>query len=42
LQATLRHGLTGDFPNPNDLSDSVLEIRSHHIALDASGDAVAV
>jgi hypothetical protein len=42
VQATLRRGLTGDFPNPNDLSDSVLEVRSHHIALDAAGDAVAV
>ena len=42
VQATLRRGLNGDFPNPNDLSDSVLEVRSHHIALDAAGDAVAV
>jgi hypothetical protein len=42
VQATLRRGLGGDFPNPNDLSDSVLEVRSHHIALDAAGDAVAV
>jgi hypothetical protein len=42
VQATLRRGLGGEFPNPNDLSDSVLEVRSHHIALDSAGDAVAV
>jgi hypothetical protein len=42
VQATLRRGLNGEFPNPNDLSDAVLEVRSHHIALDAAGDAVAV
>lgn len=42
VQATLRRGLGGDFPNPNDLSDSVLEVRSHHIGLDAAGDTVAV
>jgi hypothetical protein len=42
VQATLRRGSTGEFPNPNDLSDSVLEVRSHHIALDDAGDAVAV
>src|SRR5262249_2176588 len=29
VQATLRRGLGGEFPNPNDLSDSVLEVRSH-------------
>jgi hypothetical protein len=42
VQATLRHGPGGEFPNPNDLSDAVLEVRSHHIALDDAGDAVAV
>lgn len=42
LQATYRHGPNGEFPNPNDLSKEVLEVTSHHVALDEAGDAVAV
>ena len=42
VQATLRRGPAGDFPNPNDLSDAVLEVRSHHVGLDDAGNAVAV
>jgi hypothetical protein len=42
LQATYRRGPDGEFPNPNDLSKEVLEVASHHVALDDAGDAVAV
>jgi hypothetical protein len=42
VQATYRVGPTAAFPNPNDLSAAVLEVRSHHVALDAAGNAVAV
>ncbi len=42
LQATYRSGHTGQWPEPNDLSASVLQVRNHRIALAASGDAVAV
>jgi hypothetical protein len=42
VQATYRTGATERFPNPSDLSAAVLEVRGHHIALDAAGNAVAV
>ena len=42
VQATYRVGPTAAFPNPNDLSAAVLEVRSHHVALDAAGNAVVV
>jgi PKD domain len=42
LQASIRRGVSGRWPNANDLSDSVLEIRNERIGLDDGGDAVAV
>jgi hypothetical protein len=42
VQATLRRSTEAAFPDPNDLSKEVLEVKSHHIALDDAGDAVAV
>jgi hypothetical protein len=42
LQATIRPGLSGGWPNANDLSGTPLEIKNHAIALDLAGDAVAV
>jgi len=42
VQATYRVGPTAAFPNPNDLSAAVLEVRSHHVALDAAGNAIVV
>jgi hypothetical protein len=42
LQATIRPGPSGAWPNPNDLSGTPLEIRNHAVALNASGDAAAV
>jgi hypothetical protein len=42
LQATYRHGSTGTWPEPNDVSEAGLEIRNHEIALDAVGNAVVV
>jgi hypothetical protein len=42
VQATYRTGPSQPFPNPSDLSAAVLEVRSHHIGLDAAGNAVAV
>jgi hypothetical protein len=42
VQATYRTGPAERFPNPSDLSAAVLEVRSHHIGLDAAGNAVAV
>jgi hypothetical protein len=42
VQATYRTGPAASFPNPSDLSAAVLEVRSHHIALDGAGNAVAV
>jgi hypothetical protein len=42
LQATIRPGPSGSWPNANDLSGTPFEIRNHAIALDASGSAVAV
>lgn len=41
LQATIRHGPSGSWPNPNDLSVVAERIREHHVALDAAGEAVA-
>jgi len=42
LQATYRAGLSGTWPEPSDLSVPTLQVRNHHLALDAAGDAVAV
>ena len=42
VQATIRSGLSGAWPNANDLSGSPLEVRNHAIALDGQGNAVAV
>ena len=42
VQATYRRGATGTWPEPNDLSESVLEVRDHHIALDRWGNAMAI
>jgi len=42
LQATYRHGPAGAWPEPSDLSEPVLQIRNHRIALDAAGNAIAV
>lgn len=42
LQATYRTGPTADFPNPNDLSAAVLEVRSHRVALDTAGNVIVV
>jgi hypothetical protein len=42
LQATYRRGSTGTWPEPNDVSETRLEIRNHDIALDAAGNAVVV
>jgi hypothetical protein len=42
VQATYRVGAADPFPNPSDLSAAVLEVRSHHIGLDAAGNAAAV
>jgi hypothetical protein len=42
VQAKIRSGLSGAWPNANDLSGMPLEVRSHAIALDAAGNAVAV
>jgi hypothetical protein len=42
LQASIRPSASGRWPNANDLSDAVLEIRNERIGLDDGGDAVAV
>ena len=42
LQATYRHGPAGTWPEPSDLSEPVLEVRDHRIALDGAGNAIAV
>src|SRR5262249_21812683 len=42
VQATYRPGASQPFPNPSDLSAAVLEVRSHHVALDAAGNAAVV
>src|SRR5262249_26599096 len=42
VQATYRTGASEPFPNPSDLSAAVLEVRSHHVALDAAGNAAVV
>jgi len=42
LQATYRAGPSGTWPEPSDLSVPTLQVRNHHLALDAAGDAVAV
>jgi len=42
LQATYRAGPSGTWPEPSDLSVPSLQVRNHHLALDAAGDAVAV
>ena len=42
VQASYRRGTSGSWPEPNDISEASLEVRSHEIALDAAGNAVAV
>lgn len=42
VQATYRTGASDSFPNPSDLSAAVLEVRSHHVGIDAAGNAVVV
>jgi hypothetical protein len=42
VQATYRTGTNDSFPNPSDLSAAVLEVREHHVGLDAAGNAVVV
>jgi hypothetical protein len=42
LQAVYRHGRSGAWPEPSDISETSLEVRDHAIALDANGNAVAV
>jgi hypothetical protein len=42
VQDTYRTGANEPFPNPNDLSAAVLEVRDHHVGLDAAGNAVVV
>jgi hypothetical protein len=42
VQATYRTGANEPFPNPNDLSAAVLEVRDHHVGLDAAGNVAAV
>jgi hypothetical protein len=39
LQATYRRGLSGSFPEPNDVSEVVHAVRSHWVALDERGNA---
>ena len=40
LQATYRHGLSGSFPEPNDISEVVRAVRNHRVAVDGRGNAV--
>ena len=42
VQATYRTGANERFPNPDDLSAAVLEVRNHDVALDAAGNVVVV
>jgi hypothetical protein len=42
VQATYRTGTSESFPNASDLSAAVLEVRNHHVGLDAAGNAVVV
>jgi hypothetical protein len=42
LQATIRPAGAATWPNANDLSGTPLQIKNHAVALDASGNAVAV
>jgi PKD domain len=39
LQATYRRGPTGEWPNPNDLSEYVLGVTNHEVALTDTGTA---
>jgi hypothetical protein len=39
LQATYRHGPTGEWPNPNDLSKYVLGVTNHEVGLTDDGTA---
>ena len=39
VQATYRRGAAGRWPEPNDLSDYVLAVTNHEVALDAAGNA---
>ena len=40
LQATYRHGPSGSFPDPNDISEVVRAVRNHRVAVDGRGNAV--
>jgi len=40
MQATYRRGVSGAFPEPNDVSEVVRAVRSHRVALDERGNAV--
>ena len=42
VQATHRTVVNDSFPNPSDLSAAVLEVRNHHVGLDAAGNAAVV
>lgn len=42
VQATYRTAAGPSFPNPNDLSAAVLEVREHHVGLDAGGNVAVV
>jgi hypothetical protein len=42
VQGTYRTGANQAFPNPNDLSAAVLEVRDHHVGLDAAGNVAVV
>jgi hypothetical protein len=42
VQATYRTATNERFPNPNDLSAAVLEVREHEVGLDAAGNAAVV
>jgi hypothetical protein len=41
VQATLRKGLNGSFPEPSDISEASLGVTDHAIGLDDAGDVVA-
>jgi hypothetical protein len=42
LQASYRRASSGSWPEPNDVSEASLEVRTHEIALDAAGNALVV
>jgi hypothetical protein len=42
LQATYRRGASGTWPEPNDVSEASLGVRSHRIAMDEAGNVLVV